>query len=93
MRIIGTFQTDTNKLVGYGVVETASGDIPQLAVLPEFRRQGIASQLFFTLVSHTTSEIVKIINTDTRCEALTRFMEFCGVKRGDGQFEMKLNLE
>ena len=39
------------KIVGYGIIESHTGDIPQLAVAKEFRGLGIGSKLFSILVS------------------------------------------
>jgi ribosomal protein S18 acetylase RimI-like enzyme len=84
--IIGAF--DKSDLVGYGIIELASGDIPQLAVAKKYRRLGIGSAILKELLKHEKNDVVKIINADCSCEALTCFLQNNGIPKSGAQFEM-----
>lgn len=76
------------ELVGYCVFEPDSGDIAQLAVERRFRGRGVGSLLLQEAAGRNRSGIVKIINTDTACDAVTRFLENRNIPVRGRQFEM-----
>ncbi len=76
------------ELVGYGVIEPTSGDIPQLAIARNHRRQGLATCIFRELLKNNGASTVRIINTDINCSSLTFFLENNGVISSGRQFEM-----
>lgn len=88
--ILGAF--NRNQLVGYGIIEISSGDIPQLAVHQDFRRQGIGSAIFNTLLNDNKASWVRVINTDVQCESITRFLAANNIPVTGKQFEMILQI-
>ncbi|MCD6012806.1 MAG: family N-acetyltransferase [Flavipsychrobacter sp.] len=84
--IVGAY--DGNKLVGYGIIEPTSGDIPQLAVNKGYRRQGIGSAILKELLQHNQSSAIKVINTDAAYEPMTAFLQSNGIPQSGAQFEM-----
>ncbi|MDE6046962.1 MAG: GNAT family N-acetyltransferase [Alistipes sp.] len=76
------------EMLGYGICEPASGDLTQLAVAPDHRRQGIGTALLCHAVERITADAVKVINTETGCEALTQFLRAMNIPVQGRQFEM-----
>lgn len=76
------------KLVGYCVFEPASGDVTQLAVDRDHRRKGIGSLLLREMVECNRNDALKVVNTDTRCESITAFLEAKNIPVTGKQFEM-----
>lgn len=83
---LGVF-TD-NKLIGYGVLELATGDITQMAVDRLYRRKGIGSLLFAKLLEANKLDSIKIVNTDIECHSITAFLLSKNIKPAGKQFEM-----
>jgi ribosomal protein S18 acetylase RimI-like enzyme len=88
--IIGAFENDM--LIGYGIVEPLSGDIPQIAVQKQMRRKRIATHIFSELISHIKVPSIKIINTDKTDIATTIFLESMNIQITGEQFEMQLEI-
>jgi ribosomal protein S18 acetylase RimI-like enzyme len=79
--------------VGYGIVSPASGDIPQLAVAPTHRRQGIGSALLRALHSRVTpGKTVTMTNIDSSSHETLAFSHTHGFHRVITQLEMMLKL-
>lgn len=87
-KFIGIF--DADKLIGYGIIELHTGDIPQFAIAKNFRRKGLGTALFKTFCDNSKSGIIKIINTDFKDKGTKYFLESLGFKAGFGQYEMLL---
>ncbi|WP_288238317.1 GNAT family N-acetyltransferase, partial [uncultured Alistipes sp.] len=83
---LGVFDGDT--LEGYCVFEPGSGDVTQIGVDRRRRRQGIGSALLREMAGLSRSGILKVINTDTGCEAITRLLENRNIPVRGKQFEM-----
>lgn len=77
-----------NKLIGYCIFEPETGDIPQIAVDKDFRRKGIGSLLFQQIIGSNKSGLIKVVNTNTSCEAITNFLKSKNIHMKGGQFEM-----
>jgi ribosomal protein S18 acetylase RimI-like enzyme len=84
--MLGVFKEE--QMVGYGIIETESGDIPQLAVHKDYRRQNIASVLLKELLKYNDASIVKVVNTDIGCSNITAFLEQHNIPLKGKQFEM-----
>ncbi|MCK9304161.1 MAG: GNAT family N-acetyltransferase [Bacteroidales bacterium] len=84
--VLGAFYGST--LAGYCVFEPESGDLTQIAVDPEHRREGIASRLLNEAVKTNRSDVIKIINTDISCDSMNGFVESKGIQLKGKQFEM-----
>lgn len=76
------------RLIGYAVLEPASGDITQIAVDKLYRRMGVGSLLFNHILELNKSERIKIINTDIACDSLTAFLKARNIEPAGKQFEM-----
>lgn len=56
-------------LIGYGIVDKIKGDIAQLAVHPQYRRMGVATEILLDLLKQTKSLEMRVINVDERDQA------------------------
>ncbi len=83
---------DNEKLAGYGVIERHTGDIPQFAIAPEYRRQGLGTALFDALIRNSETGAVRLINADASYEPFRKFMTSMGLQPGYGQYEMIMEL-
>ena len=77
-----------NTVYGYGVVEVKSGDIPQLVVDKQYRREGIGIVIFAELLKKTPLNKIKILNTETTCAGVKAFFEYIGWSVSGKQYEM-----
>ncbi len=85
-KIIGAFVN--RNLIGYGVIEIATGDISQLAVDNGFRRKGVASALLVELLKHTLAPSVRIINVEDNYAPAAYFLASKNISILGSQFEM-----
>lgn len=81
-----------SEIIGYGVVEKATGDVPQLAVRQDYRRKGIGQMLISTLMQHTQSGELRFVNVDDTCKSMLNFLYNLGAESIGGQYEMLLPL-
>ncbi len=81
------------EIVGYGMIERETGDIPQLAVNPKFRRIGIGTSLLAGLAKHTEMEEIRVLNVETLQEGVLHFLTVLGFERYVSQQEMLLPLQ
>lgn len=77
-----------NKLAGYCVFEPVSGDITQIAVDKQYRREGIASLLLREMTGLNKNQAVKIINTYISCSSITAFLKSKNIEITGMQYEM-----
>lgn len=77
-----------NRMVGYGIVEPASGDITQLAVHPDHRRRGLGTAILREIALLNRYTGIKAINTETSCRAMEAFFISNGLPIKGKQFEM-----
>jgi GNAT superfamily N-acetyltransferase len=76
------------RLVGYCIFEPLSGDLTQIAVDKDYRRQGIASSLLDEALKYNMHSHVKCINTDIHCNSISNFLESWNIGWQGKQFEM-----
>lgn len=81
-----------NSIVGYGIIDMNTGDIPQLAVKREFRNSGIGHAIFKNLVGCTKSNHIRFINVEDSCETLNVFLRNNGFKEITKQYEMVMSI-
>ncbi|MEM8763775.1 MAG: GNAT family N-acetyltransferase [Bacteroidota bacterium] len=79
------------QLVGYVIFTPGSKRIQQIAVKPEYRRLGIASQLLESIV-HQHGNSLSVINIDAKAKDLNSFFHKIGFALQLKQFEMELLL-
>ncbi|MBI9055798.1 MAG: GNAT family N-acetyltransferase [Bacteroidales bacterium] len=89
-KILGAFKEQ--ELIGYCILESISGDIPQIAVDPQYRRKGIASHMLIELLQYNQHQSIKIINTQTDCKSMTDFLKSKEIPLTGKQFEMIIHL-
>lgn len=77
-----------DKFAGYIISEIDNGDITQIAVKPEFRRNGIGSALFVEILGKIPGKNFKLINTELNCDSINGFMANLGITPEGKQFEM-----
>jgi GNAT superfamily N-acetyltransferase len=84
--VIGAFCG--NDLVGFGIIEPHSGDIPQLAVSKGERRKGVGRALIYELKKRNKADIVKIVNVESTESGTIAFIHSCGIPKIVSQYEM-----
>lgn len=79
-------------IVGYGLIEKKTGDIPQLAVRQDFRRKGIGSSILADLLKNTERDKISVINVDDKSKTMKEFLRKMGFEHHVDQYEMILDL-
>ncbi|PLX12329.1 MAG: GNAT family N-acetyltransferase [Marinilabiliales bacterium] len=74
--------------VGFCVTEIKSGDITQIAVNHNHRRNGIGTLLLNEALKVNLHNSVKCINTSIGCDSITRFLESFSIPVAGKQYEM-----
>jgi ribosomal protein S18 acetylase RimI-like enzyme len=85
-KIIGVYKDDV--LIGYSIFEPNSGDLTQIAVDKEYRRQGIGYTLLCEVLKYNKFNSVKAVNTEINCESITAFLQSNNIPLCGKQFEM-----
>ncbi|QZY56448.1 GNAT family N-acetyltransferase [Crassaminicella profunda] len=75
-------------IVGYGVIDKKTGDIPQIAVNKNYRRKGIARSIVTDLLKNTESCKIEVLNVDNECKSTKEFLLELGFEYVIGQYEM-----
>ncbi|NFA59751.1 GNAT family N-acetyltransferase [Clostridium sporogenes] len=81
-----------DSIVGYGVIDKKTGDIPQIAVNKNYRYKGIASSIITDLIKNTDSHNINVINVDGESKSMMNLLLKLGFKYGVSQYEMILKL-
>lgn len=81
------------KIVGYGMIDRKTGNIPQIAVHPDHRSRGIGRNLLSRLIIGTASPNVELINIDDKCHSLKDFLRNLGIENFAAQYEMLLKIQ
>ena len=84
--------TVENKIVGYGIVDKVTGDIPQIAVSKEYRNKGIGKSIISDLFNKTEANKLSLINVDCRDVNFKGFLTHEGFINYVSQYEMILYL-
>jgi ribosomal protein S18 acetylase RimI-like enzyme len=79
---------DDTKLAGYGILDPNSGDITQIAVSNDYRRQGIGSGIFNELLKCNRFKTVKAVNVEISCTSMKQFLVSKNIPEKGKQFEM-----
>lgn len=80
------------KIVGYGIIDKKTGDIPQIAVDRQYRGKGIARSIIADLLKNTESKQVGILNVDEQFKSAKNFLIKSGFEYSVAQYEMILKL-
>ena len=84
--------SDGNRPVGFGVSETAYGDISLIAVDRAYRRRGVGSRIMYELLNNTRCQQAKVLNIDNECRSMKAFLNSAGFDFSCSQYEMILHL-
>ena len=87
---IGAFYLD--ELVGFCVFDRKSGDLTQIAVRKENRKQGVASRLLCEVIRQMSTDFVKVINVPSDNLSLLAFLKSKNIPLMNKQFEMVMDL-
>ncbi|MEA4987536.1 MAG: GNAT family N-acetyltransferase [Anaerovorax sp.] len=77
-----------HNIVGYGIIDKKTGDIPQIAVNKDYRRNGIAGSIISDMIKSTESNKICILNVDTQFKSVEDFFDQLGFEYSVGQYEM-----
>lgn len=83
---------DKDSVVGYGIIEKETGDIPQMSINKKYRRNGLATTLFYHLIQYSEKDEIKIINIPNTFYPFKKFATSINLTAGLGQYEMLLKL-
>lgn len=81
-----------DSIVGYGIIDKKTGDIPQIAVNKLHRRKGIGRSIVSDLIKSTESYKVCVLNLDEHSKSTKDFLLQLGFQHSVSQFEMILKL-
>ena len=77
---------------GYGIMDQQAGDILQIVIYPEFRKQKIGTAVLDELIQYQKHPMIKIFNIDSNAKIYTTFLMDCGFMPFISQYEMLLKL-
>ena len=81
-----------NTIVGYGMINKKTGDIPQIAVNKDFRGKGIGRSILTDLIEYTESDKISILNVDDKSKCTKEFLAKLGFQPIVSQYEMLLHI-
>jgi ribosomal protein S18 acetylase RimI-like enzyme len=81
-----------NNIIGYGVVDKNTGDILQLAIHKEYRRNGIASSIVSGLFEKVETNQLVVWNVDDAYDCMKLFLLQLGFEKTISQYEIVLTL-
>jgi ribosomal protein S18 acetylase RimI-like enzyme len=81
-----------NNIIGYGVIDKNTGDIPQLAVHKDHRRNGIAESIVSALFEKAAMNQLSIYNVDDAYDGMRLFLLKLGFINTINQYEIVLTL-
>ena len=79
-------------IIGYGIIEPETGDIPQICIEKSYRNQKLATLLFSELLKYSKNKEIKVLNTIVEYKPIKEFMKSLNISPGLGQYEMILSL-
>lgn len=79
-------------VVGYGIIERKTGDIPQLAVDRNHRHKGIGGSIMSELVNSTEADRVAVLNVDDSSKVTKDYLCELGFEHYVDQYEMIMDL-
>ncbi len=82
-----------SQIIGYGVLDKKTGDIPQIAVDKFYRRKGIGGSMLSYMMNGTEADKISVLNVDSQCESLKGFMLNEGFEPNVSQYEMLYPLD
>lgn len=89
---IYSIMTINDSIVGYGIIDKQTGDIPQIAVDKDCRGKGIGRSILTDLINSTESNKINILNVDSQFTSMKNFLLHLGFEQYVSQYEMALKL-
>ena len=89
---IYSIATIDDTIVGYGIIDKKTGDIPQIAVDKNYRCKGIGRSIITDLIENTEADKISILNVDYQCNSAKDFLIKSGFESKVSQYEMILEL-
>lgn len=80
-----------DEVVGYGIIDKITGNIPQIAVHKNYRRRGIAKSIITELIDNTDSNKISVLNVNKN-STLAKFLHNLNFEHFIDQYEMMLTL-
>jgi ribosomal protein S18 acetylase RimI-like enzyme len=81
-----------NNIIGYGVVDKNTGDIHQLAIHKDYRRNGIAGSIISALFEKVAMNQLNIFIVDDAYDGMKLFLLKLGFENTISQYEIVLTL-
>ncbi|MDT9721968.1 GNAT family N-acetyltransferase [Paenibacillus sp. ClWae2A] len=82
-----------HSIIGYGIIDKKTGDVPQLAVNQNYRGVGVASSILTEMVQRTESPRLSVLNVESHLKPMEDFLLVkSGFTYHVGQYEMLLKL-
>lgn len=91
-RMVNVLARTGRDIVGYGVADRQTGDLPQLAVRSDCRRKGIAGNIVAALFREVEGNALAMLNVDDAHEGTKAFLSHSGFAHTVGQYELALPL-
>lgn len=79
-----------SQLIGFGIMDPATGRIKQFGVRKDYRRKGVGTALFYFLHSKSDTGSVNFINYDQEDQQAPIFFKKIGLEKTIEQYEMKM---
>ncbi len=90
--LVAVTAVEGGRVVGYGIVEPRSGDVPQLAVAREARGRGVGRAILGRLADLAGSENLVLLNLEETSGPANAFASAAGLEMYTSQHEMVLPL-
>ncbi|MEG0249345.1 MAG: GNAT family N-acetyltransferase [Peptostreptococcus sp.] len=87
-----SFAFHDNKIVGYGIIDKNTGDIVQLAVDKNHRRNDISKCILHHLFKATNSDDITVNNIDSKGSETIKSLKKLGFEHNVDQFEMIIGM-
>lgn len=81
------------RIIGYGIIEKRTGDIPQFGVSRKYRGKGVGKSIIAALINGSEAEKAAVLNVDERSEEVRDFLVSSGFEHYVSQYEMVLNIK
>lgn len=91
-KFIYSFVYLNDAIVGYGIMDKKTGDIPQIAVNKNYRRKGIGRSILTDLIKNSESNRISVINVECQDKSIINFLFKLGFEHWVSQYEMALKL-
>lgn len=83
---------ENEKIIGYGIIDKKTGDIPQIAVDKEHRNKGVGTSILTDLIENTEEDLISAINIDGSSKSANEFFIKLGFTNMIEQYEMSLDI-